>query len=394
MLILASRTARLRASATLAFQEKSRALKQAGVDIVALNAGEPDFDVPMNIKAQAIEAIHEGRNKYTPVRGIPELISAIAQEYKDAYSLSYDENQILVTNGAKQALFNAFLCLIDHGDEVVIPSPYWPSYYDMIYVVGGKPVLVPSYIEDNFVMSPESFEKSITSKTKCVIFNSPSNPTGQIISREMYSAYADILRKHPNILILTDDVYETLNWNSSREHWLQVAPDMIDRTVIVSGLSKGYAMTGWRLGYVLGPVEVIKNMVDYQSQSTSNVCSIAQYAGVEALTGDRYSLAEMLLAYKQRHDLMYDMLSSHSLIKVIKSHGAFYMFPDLTEVILKLGFANADELSLYCLEKGQVSIMSGSAFGANNHMRFSFANKYEKIEEGLSRFLSIIDKVR
>lgn len=390
MLRLASRTQRLSASATLAFQEKARALKASGVGIISLNAGEPDFDVPMNIKAQAIEAIHERRNKYTPVRGSGELVDAIIQEYKDTYQLDYQSSQVIVTNGAKQALFNVLLCLVEHGDEVILQAPFWPSYYDMIHLVNGTPVVVHSSIAEHFAMTPEALERHITPKTKCIIFNSPCNPTGQVISRKMYQEYAEVLRRHPHVTIITDDVYELLSWEPHRVHWLQAAPDMLDRTVIVSGLSKGYAMTGWRLGYALGPVELIKTMVDYQSQSTSNVCSIVQYAAIEALIGERYSLAEMLVAYKNRHDLMYSMLSSNELINVIKSQGAFYMFPDVTQVIRKLGLADADEFSLYCLEKGNISIMSGTPFGAPNHMRFSFANKCEKLEEGLSRFLALI----
>lgn len=392
MLHLASRTQRLRASATLAFQEKARALKASGVDIISLNMGEPDFDVPMNIKAQAIEAIHERKNKYTAVRGVPELLEAIVQEYKDAYALTYHPTQIVVTNGAKQAFFNALLCLVGSGDEVVLQAPFWPSYYDMVQLVGGTPVVIHSSIAEHFAMTAEALERHITPKTKCVVFNSPCNPTGQIISRKLYKEYAEVLRRHPHVCVITDDVYEMLNWEPHRVHWLQAAPDMMDRTVIVSGLSKGFAMAGWRLGYALGPVDLINKMVDYQSQTTSNVCSISQYAGIEALTGERYSLAEMLVAYKSRHDLMYAMLSSNELINVIKSQGTFYMLPDMTQVIEHMGFSNADELSLYCLEKAEVSIMSGTSFGAPNHMRFSFANKCDKLEEGLSRFLLMISK--
>lgn len=390
MLRLASRTQRLRASATLVFQEKVRELKASGVGIISLNAGEPDFDIPMNIKAQAIESIHEGRNKYTAVRGVPELIESIIQEYKEVYSLDYQPSQVVVTNGAKQALFNLLLTLVERGDEVIIQAPFWPSYYDMIQLVGGTPVVVHTSIAEHFTMTAEALERHITPSTKCVIFNSPCNPTGQVISRKLYQEYAEVLRRHPHVSIITDDIYELLSWEPHRVHWLQAAPDMMERTVIVSGLSKGYAMTGWRLGYALGPVDLIATMVAYQSQSTSNVCSIAQYAGIEALTGERYSLAEMLVAYKNRHDLMYSMLSSSPLINVIKSQGAFYMFPDLTQVIARLGLANADELSLYCLEKARVCIMSGTPFGAPNHMRFSFANKCDKLEEGLSRFLALI----
>ena len=390
MLRLASRTQRLRASATLAFQEKARELKASGIGIIALNAGEPDFDVPMNIKAQAIESIHEGRNKYTAVRGTPELIEAIIKEYQETYALEYQPTQVVVTNGAKQALFNILLCLVERDDEVILQAPFWPSYFDMIQLVGGTPVVVNTTISEHFLMTAEALERHITPKTKCVIFNSPCNPTGQVISRKLYQEYAEVLRRHPHVAIITDDIYELLSWEPHRVHWLQAAPDMMERTVIVSGLSKGYAMTGWRLGYALGPVDLINSMVDYQSQSTSNVCSIAQYAGIEALTGERYSLAEMLVAYKSRHDLMYSMLSSHALINVIKSQGAFYMFPDLTQVINCMGMADADELSLYCLDKARISIMSGAPFGAPNHMRFSFANKYEKLEEGLNRFLALL----
>lgn len=391
MLRFASRTERLRASATLAFQERVRILKASG-DVIALNAGEPDFDVPMNVKAQAIEAIHEGRSKYTDVRGVPELIEAIAEEYRETYGFNYQSRQIIVTNGAKQALFNGLLCLIERGDEVIVPAPFWPSYYDMISVLNGLPVIVPTHMEDQFLMSPSALEAHITPKTKCIIFNSPSNPTGQCIPRALFEAYAEILRRHPHIAIISDDVYESISWNAERTHWLQAAPDMADRTLIVSGLSKSYAMTGWRLGYALGPSELIKHMVDYQSQSTSNVCSIAQYAGIEALTGDRYSLAEMLIAYKRRHDMMYSMLTSDPRIRVLKSQGTFYLFPDLSEVIQQMDLPDADALSLYCLEKAKVCIMSGVPFGGNMHLRFSFANKYEKLSEGLERFLDAISR--
>lgn len=390
MFRLSARTNWLKPSATLAFQEKLRSLKSSGVDIIYLNAGEPDCDIPMNVKAQAIEAIHEGRNKYSDVRGIPELIEAICHEYKEARSLEYNPSQVIVSNGAKHALFNAFLSLLDPGDEVIIQAPFWPSYYDMIVVMGATPVIVHTSIENNFVMTAEQLEQSITPKTRLVIFNSPSNPTGQIISRKQYMAYAEVLRRHPDILIVSDDVYEMIHWDPTLTHFLQVAPDMVDRTVIVSSVSKSFAMTGWRLGYALGPEHLIQAMVDYQSQSTSNVCNIAQYAAVEALTGDRYSLSGMLLAYKQRHDLMFNMLSSSSAIKVIRSHGAFYLFPEISGVLERLDLPDAEALSIYCLEKIHVGIMPGNAFGSPNYMRFSYANKYEKLEEGLHRFMGLI----
>ena len=391
MFRFSTRTQRLKASATLAFQEKLRSLKASGVDIIYLNAGESEFDVPMNIKAQAIEAIHEGRNRYTDVRGTPELIEAIVHEYKESRSLVFNESQVIVCNGAKQALFNTFISLIDHGDEVIIQAPYWPSYYDMIVAAGGVPVVIHTTIDNKFIMAAEQLEAHITPKTRLVIFNSPSNPTGQIISRKQFVAYAEVLRAHPNIIVISDDVYEMINWDPLMTHFLQVAPDFMDRTVIISGVSKAFAMAGWRLGYALGPESLIQHMVNFQSQSTSNVCNISQLAAVEALTGDRYSLSTMLLAYKQRHDFVYNMLSSSDAIKVIPSHGAFYLFPEVSGVLERLDLPDTEALSMYCLEKAHIGIMPGGPFGSPNYMRFSFTNKYERLEESMHRFLEIVN---
>ena len=326
MPFLADSLSRIQPSATIAMTDKARALKEAGRDIIGLAAGEPDFDTPDNIKEAAIKAIKAGKTKYTAVDGMPELKAAISRKFKRENELDYKPSQIIVGTGGKQVLFNALMCTLNPGDEVIIPAPYWVSYADIVLLAGAKPVIIETPLENNFKVKPEQLDKAITKNTKWLIFNSPSNPTGAAYTRAEVKALTDVLMKHKHVWLLTDDMYEHLIYDDLTFYTpAQVEPGLYDRTLTVNGFSKAYCMTGWRLGYAAGPELLIKTMCKLQSQSTSNPSSITQWAGVEALSGSQDFIPRNNQKFKERRDLVVSMLNQAKGLKCPKPEGAFYV---------------------------------------------------------------------
>ncbi|MBC7143107.1 MAG: pyridoxal phosphate-dependent aminotransferase [Rhodobacteraceae bacterium] len=383
--------ARVKPSPTIAVTNKARELKAEGRDIIGLGAGEPDFDTPENIKAAAKRAIDEGKTKYTAVDGIPELKAAIAAKFARENGLHYKPNQITVGTGGKQTLYNALVATLNPGDEVIIPAPYWVSYPDMVLLAGGTPVPVACGIESGFKLTPERLEAAITPKTKWFIFNSPSNPTGAGYSRTELKALTEVLMKHPHVWVMSDDMYEHLVFDDFEFVTpAQVEPGLYDRTLTCNGVSKAYAMTGWRIGYAAGPVELIRAMGTVQSQSTSNPCSIAQYAAVEALDGPQDFLAENKKVFQRRRDLVVSMLNQAKGIKCPRPEGAFYVYPDIAGCIGKTSaggakIADDEAFATALLEETGVAVVFGAAFGLSPNFRVSYATSDAALEEACGR---------
>ncbi|MRI34422.1 aspartate aminotransferase [Endozoicomonas sp. OPT23] len=372
-------------SPTLAVTARAAELRAAGHDIIGLGAGEPDFDTPDHIKAAAIKAINEGKTKYTAVDGTAELKQAIIAKFKRDNGHEYAADQILVSSGGKQSFFNLCLALINKGDEVIIPAPYWVSYPDMVAIAEGVPVIVKAGLESRFKLTPEQLEASITEKTKLVVLNSPSNPTGTAYTRAELEALGAVLLKHPEVMVATDDMYEHILWSDEAFcNILMACPELYDRTIVLNGVSKAYSMTGWRIGYAGGPAWLIKNMKKIQSQSTSNPCSIAQAAATEALAGSQECVQEMLVSFKKRHDYVFSRLSKIEGVDAIEADGTFYSFADFTKAMNKLGFEKDTDFAEMLLEKG-VALVPGSAFGSEGCMRISFATSDEALEKALDR---------
>ncbi|MGO0306820.1 pyridoxal phosphate-dependent aminotransferase [Endozoicomonas acroporae] len=372
-------------SPTLAVTAKAAELRAAGHDIIGLGAGEPDFDTPEHIKAAAVKAIAEGKTKYTAVDGTTELKQAIIDKFKRDNGFEYGQSQILVSCGGKQSFFNLALALLNKGDEVIIPAPYWVSYPDMVVIAEGVPVIVEAGLENRFKITPEQLEAAITDKTRLVVLNSPSNPTGTAYNRKELEALGNVLKKYPEVMIATDDMYEHILWTEEPFcNILMVCPELYDRTIVLNGVSKAYSMTGWRIGYAGGPEWLIKNMKKIQSQSTSNPCSIAQAAAVEALNGSQDCVKEMVKVFKKRHDYVVGRLNQLPGVSAIEGDGTFYAFADFSEAMKKLGFAKDTDLAALFLEKG-VALVPGSAFGSDGCMRLSFATSDEALEKALDR---------
>ncbi|MCW7552265.1 pyridoxal phosphate-dependent aminotransferase [Endozoicomonas gorgoniicola] len=372
-------------SPTLAVTARAAELRAAGKDIIGLGAGEPDFDTPVHIKNAALKAIAEGKTKYTAVDGTPELKQAIINKFKRDNDISYTPEQILVSCGGKQSFFNLALALINSGDEVVIPAPYWVSYPDMVTIAEGKPVIVKATLENRFKLTPEQLDAAITDKTRLVVLNSPSNPSGTAYTRQELEALGDVLRKYPEVLVATDDMYEHILWSDEPFcNILMACPDLYDRTIVLNGVSKAYSMTGWRIGYCGGPAWLIKNMKKIQSQSTSNPCSIAQAAATEALDGPQDCVKVMLTAFKKRHDYVVGRLNELPGVTAIESDGTFYAFPDFSEAMKNLDIKKDTDLAEMLLEKG-VALVPGSAFGAEGCMRLSYATSEMALEAALDR---------
>ncbi|WP_406672026.1 pyridoxal phosphate-dependent aminotransferase [Natronospira sp.] len=390
---LSDRVKRLQPSPTLAVTQKAAELRAAGQDIIGLGAGEPDFDTPDNIKQAAIEAIRAGASKYTAVDGTPELKQAVIDKFKRDNGLDYELNQILVSTGAKQSLFNLCQAVVNAGDEVIIPAPYWVSYPAMVEIAGGRPVFVTADWEQDYKITPEQLEAAITDKTKLVMLNSPSNPTGLAYTREEFQALAEVLKRHPRLLIATDDMYEHILWTEEPfVTLLNVAPELYDRTVVFNGVSKAYAMTGWRIGYAGGPAEIIGAMKKVQGQSTSNPAAVSQAAAREALAGDQSKVGEMVKAFKQRHDRVYDLLREIPGVRVKPSMGTFYSFPDFRVAIEKLKGINDDkQLAEFLLKEAGVALVPGSAFGLPGHMRLSYATDMATLEDACGRIRKAIE---
>ena len=372
-------------SPTLAVTAKAAELRAAGHDIIGLGAGEPDFDTPEHIKAAAVKAIAEGKTKYTAVDGTTELKQAIIDKFKRDNGLEYGQSQILVSCGGKQSFFNLALALLNKGDEVIIPAPYWVSYPDMVVIAEGVPVIIEAGLENRFKITPEQLEAAITDKTKLVVLNSPSNPTGTAYTRKELAALGEVLKKHPDVMVATDDMYEHILWTEAPFcNILMACPELYERTIVLNGVSKAYSMTGWRIGYAGGPEWLIKNMKKIQSQSTSNPCSIAQAAAVAALNGPQDCVKDMLKVFKNRHDYVVGRLNQLPGVSAIEGDGTFYAFADFSEAMKKLGFEKDTDLAALFLEKG-VALVPGSAFGSDGCMRLSFATSDEALEKALDR---------
>ncbi len=389
---LSERVLSIKPSPTLAVTNKAAELKAAGRDIIGLGAGEPDFDTPEHIKQAAINAINKGFTKYTAVDGTPGLKKAIIAKFKRDQGLDYAANQILVSSGGKQSFFNMALALLNAGDEVIIPAPFWVSYPDMVLIADGKPVIVECPQSQGYKITPAQIEAAITPKTRMLVLNSPSNPTGMVYSKAELLAIADVLRKHPQVLVATDDMYEHIIWTAEKyENIVSVAPDLYDRTIVLNGVSKAYAMTGWRIGYAAGPVKLINAMKNVQSQSTSNPASISQVAAEAALNGPQDVLVPMVKAFKERHDYVVSTLNSIEGISCSPADGAFYAFANVEGAIAKLGLKNDLEFSEHLLNTVGVAVVPGSAFGLDGHMRISYATAPSVLEDALGRIKKAIE---
>jgi aspartate aminotransferase len=389
---LSNRVLSIKPSPTLAVTNKAAELKAAGKDIIGLGAGEPDFDTPEHVKAAAVEAIAQGKTKYTAVDGTPGLKKAIIAKFKRDQGLDYAPNQILVSCGGKQSFFNMSLALLNAGDEVIIPAPYWVSYPDMVIIAEGKPVIVECPQSQGYKITAAQLEAAITPKTRLLVLNSPSNPTGMVYTKAELLALVDVLRKHPQILIATDDMYEHIIWTSEKyENIATVAPDMYDRTIVLNGVSKAYAMTGWRIGYAAGPVKLINAMKNVQSQSTSNPTSISQAAAEAALNGPQDVLVPMVKAFKERHDYVVETLNKIEGISCSAADGAFYAFANVEGAIAKLGLENDLAFSEHLLNTVGVAVVPGSAFGLDGHMRISYATAPSVLEDALNRIKKAIE---
>lgn len=389
---LSNRVQAIKPSPTLAVTARAAKLKAEGKDIIGLGAGEPDFDTPEHIKAAAIKAIENGFTKYTAVGGTPSLKQAIIDKLQQDNGLSYHAKQILVSCGGKQSFFNLALAVINPGDEVIIPAPFWVSYPDIVIIAEGKPVIVQTGIEQGFKITAAQLEAAITPKTKMVVINSPSNPTGAVYSTQELKALGNVLAKHPNILIATDDMYEHIALTDEKfVNILNVCPELYERTMVLNGVSKAYAMTGWRIGYAAGPQNIITAMENVQSQSTSNPTSISQVAAETALNSSQECIIPMLKAFRERHTFVVNTLNNIPGVKCIHAGGAFYAFPDVRDAIQKLHQAGTINeatdiaLSEYLLEKAGVAVVPGSAFGTDGYIRLSFATSMENLEKALTR---------
>jgi aspartate aminotransferase len=391
MAFLADALSRIKPSATIAVTNKARELKAAGRDVIGLGAGEPDFDTPDNIKQAAIAAINAGKTKYTAVDGVPELKAAISAKFKRDNGLDYEPAQITVGTGGKQVLYNALVATLNEGDEVLIPTPYWVSYPDMVLLAGGTPAFVETTMETRFKLTPEALDAALTDKTKWFIFNSPSNPSGAGYTADELKALTDVLLNYPNCWIMTDDMYEHLVYDDFVFATpAQVEPKLYERTLTVNGVSKAYAMTGWRIGYAGGPAPLIKAMAKIQSQSTSNPSSISQWAAVEALNGTQDFIAPNNAVFKRRRDLVVSMLNQSDGITCPSPEGAFYVYPSCAGCMGKTApsgkvLENDEDFVTELLETEGVAVVQGSAFGLGPNFRISYATSDKALEEACTR---------
>jgi len=390
---VAQRLSRIKPSPTLAVTARAAKLKAEGKDIIGLGAGEPDFDTPKHIADAGCEAIRKGLTRYTNVDGTPELKDAIIAKFKRDNALTYTRQQILVSSGAKQTIYNLCVALLDPGDEVIIPAPFWVSYPDMVMLADGNPVTVYAGPEQGYKITAPQLEAAITARTRMFILNSPSNPTGAAYSRAELQALGRVLAKHPSILIATDDMYEHIWWGPEPFCSLVTAcPDLYDRTVTINGVSKSYAMTGWRIGYCGGPQEIVTAMTTIQSQSTSNASSISQRAATVALNGDQGCVAEMNRAFKTRHDFVIDGLNKLPGVSARPGWGTFYAFADIHEAMQKTGARDDNAFAEMLINDANVAVVPGSGFGAPGHMRISFACSQETLAEALKRIGRVLGK--
>ena len=390
--MLSNRIQKVKPSATITISAKAMELRANGIDVISLSAGEPDFDTPEHIKIAAIEAINKGQTKYTQVDGTPELKDAIINKFSRDNNLHYQRENIIASTGAKQTLYNLFQSVLEADDEVVIISPYWVSYPDMVILADANPVIMKTHQEDNFEIDMDSFRAALTDKTKLLILNSPSNPTGLTYTKAQYESMGKILSDYPNVLIATDDMYEHIYWgNEPFTSFAEVCPNLFDRTITINGVSKAYAMTGWRIGYCGAPKSIVKAMKKIQGQSTSNPSSISQVAAIAALNGPHDAVNMMVGEYKKRHDYLCDALNKINGFNTSPGTGAFYLFPDVSSVIESKGFADDIEFSSFLIDQANVAVIPGSAFGAEGCIRISYATSMELLKESIARIKSSIE---
>ena len=389
---LSDRVKAVKPSPTLAITARAAEMRAAGKDIIGLGAGEPDFDTPEHIKAAAIKAINNGFTKYTAVDGIPSLKQAIIDKFKQDNGFDYQLNQILVSCGGKQSFYNLAQALLNPGDEVIIPAPYWVSYPDMVLLADAVPVIVETTQQQQFKITAEQLRNTITDKTRLLVINSPSNPTGVAYSEPELKALAEVLLEYPDIIVATDDMYEHILWKKGTfVNILNACPQLYDRTMVLNGVSKAYSMTGWRIGYAAGPVEIIAAMRKIQSQSTSNPTSISQVAAEAAITGDQSCIDEMMVEFKKRHDFVVDALNKLDGIDCLPTDGTFYVFPNIEKLIQRLEGIDSDmDFAEYLIEKAGVALVPGTAFGSPGHMRISIATSMENLEQALERIKQAI----
>jgi len=394
---LADRTKLIKPSVTLAIAAKAGKLRSQGVDVVNFSAGEPDFDTPEHIKAAAVDALRKGMTKYTDVKGIEPLREAIAQKYRHEHGLNYRKEDVLVSCGAKHSLYNILQAVVNPGDEVLIPAPYWVSYSDMALLAGGVPRLILTDESTGFRIKPEQLQAALTPKTRVFLLNSPCNPTGATYDRDQLLAIAGILEKH-DCLILADDIYEKIIYDGFEVHNLvTLCPSLKERTLIVNGVSKTYAMTGWRIGYALGPGDVIAAGAKIQSQSTSNPTSIAQAAALEAIRGAQDTVAMMVREFQKRRDVIVERLNKIAGIRCLKPEGAFYVFPNISGLLGKTAegkqLSSPCDVADYLLDEAKVAGVPGEDFGSQQHIRFSYATSLEDIEKGCTRIRDAVSKL-
>ena len=387
-------------SATVAMTQLARELKNEGKDVISLSAGEPDFDTPNHIKSAAIDAINRGETKYTAVDGIDELKEAIVKKFKRDNDLNYSKENISVAPGGKPIIYNAMIATLNPGDEVIIPSPYWVSYPDIVKLAGGTPVIIETSIEDNFKITDTKLKQSITEHTKWIILNSPSNPTGEVYSQYELESLIDVLKQHPNIYILTDDIYEHLLYDRSKKFITigQLDDEINTRTLTMNGVSKAYSMTGWRIGYCGGPKTIIDAMRKLQGQSTSNPSSISQWAAVEALNGKQDFLKNWLESFEERRNKVFQMINSAKGLKCLKPKGAFYIYPSCEELIGKKTpegkvINNDKDFAMNLLETKSIGVVHGEAFGLSPYFRISYATSIEKLETACNRIIEFCDEL-
>ncbi len=394
---LSERLNRLAPSATLAMSQKSSEMKAQGIDVINLSVGEPDFNTPDHIKTAAKEAIDENYSKYSPVPGYPDLRKAIVDKLHRENQLDYEVAEILVSNGAKQSVCNTLMALVDEGDEVIIPAPYWVSYPQMVKLAGGNPTIVKTGFAQEFIISPEQLEAAITPKTKVIILCSPSNPTGSVYSQSELEGLAHVILKHEDLYVIADEIYEHINYVGKHESIAQF-PGMKERTIIVNGISKAYAMTGWRIGYIAAPEWIVKGCNKLQGQYTSGPCSISQRAAIDAYTQSQACVEEMRQAFQRRRDLIVKLAKDIHGLEVIEPKGAFYIFPKCNYFFGKStdGYyiKNSTDLSMYLLEKAHVATVGGDAFGEPNCLRMSYATSDENIQEALRRIKNALEQLQ
>jgi len=397
MLKVSDRIAGMEVSPTLAMSQKSREMKAQGIDVINLSVGEPDFNTPDHIKKAAQKAIDDNYSHYSPVPGYAELRQAIVNKLKRENNLEYTTDQIVVSNGAKQSIANLMMSVINKGDEVIIPSPFWVSYSEIVKLAEGVNVFVPATIEQDFKITPEQLEAAITPKTKAFLFSSPSNPTGSLYSKEELKGLADVFAKYPDITILSDEIYEHINYVGAHESIARFE-SIRDRVVVINGVSKGYAMTGWRIGYIAAPLWIAKACGKLQGQMTSGASSIAQMASVAALEGDQSTTVAMREAFRKRRDLALAQLKEVPGFEIREPKGAFYLFPQVSQLFGKtngsLTINNATDLSLYLLEDANVATVTGEAFGAPECLRLSYATSEEQMAEAIKRIKTAVEKLK